>query len=160
MSFDSIGTLVEQTQNDRDIMGCKTPKDVFLPPNLTQIQPVRIDVLNTTKFARANQFFKFQYRLVIPEKMPHHENEVLLLGEGDELFSFLDRKAERLFHKHIFAGQQRLSYCISMALGGRGNGHSPDCLVSQHVSIGHECPALRILFTKCSQCVSITVTHG
>src|SRR6185437_6117069 len=145
---DPIGTLVEQTQNNGDIVRCKTPKNVFLPPNLTQIQPVRIDVLDAAQFTRTDQFFELQHRRVIPEKMPHHENAALLLCEGDKLFSLLDRKAEWLFHKHILAGQQGLSYCISMALGWRGNGHSPNRLVAQHFGIGHECPTKGILFTE------------
>ena len=36
----SIGSFIEQTQDDGDIVGRKAPKDILFSTDLTQIQPV------------------------------------------------------------------------------------------------------------------------
>src|SRR5689334_17217828 len=67
LRHDRIRHLVQQTKDYRNIVRRKTPKDVFLSADLTQVQAVRIYVLYATQFARADQFFELQHRRVIPK---------------------------------------------------------------------------------------------
>src|SRR5262245_10364844 len=70
--------LANEPKNDGEIMRGKRPENVFLTPDFSKIQTVRIDVLNPSQLSLIDKFLQFQNRRMIPKEVPHHQNAILL----------------------------------------------------------------------------------
>ena len=57
------------------------PQDVLLAPDLSEVEPVRIEVLQPPEPPVAHQFFKLEEGRVILQQMADHQPAVEALGE-------------------------------------------------------------------------------
>src|SRR5215831_8136878 len=87
---DSMWHFSQQSKDDRDVMWCKAPEDVFLTSNFAEVQAIGIDVLNAPEFTAIDQVFELQNCRVIPQQMPNHKDAPLLLCQRCELSPLLD----------------------------------------------------------------------
>ena len=89
----SVGHLSQQPQDDRKVMGGERPQNIFFAADFSQVETVRIDVLDAAKFSSVDQFLEFENRGVVPQQMSDHEDSLLLTGQCDQLLPFLHGKA-------------------------------------------------------------------
>ncbi len=108
LGLDGFWHFAEQAKDNGNIMRRERPEDILLPPQLAQVEPVGVDVLDAAQPARVNQLLQLQHCRMIPEQMADHENAALLFGQRDQLRALLLAQAERLFNIHILASQQCL----------------------------------------------------
>src|SRR5262249_14777872 len=79
-SADLDRQLADQPQHDGNIVRRKTPENVLLAADLAQVEPVRIDVLDTAKLTRPYAPHQLNDRRVIFQYVPHHQNQARGLG--------------------------------------------------------------------------------
>ena len=84
-------------------MGGEAPQDVLLGPDFSDIQAVRVQVINLSKSTALNQLLQLQDGRVIPEDMPDHQDPSVRRRELDETFPMLDLDGQRLFDEDILA---------------------------------------------------------
>ena len=63
----------------------ETPQNILFPANLSKVQAVRVEILETTKPTFTHQFFKLEECWVILQQMSDHQPAVQMLGHAYEL---------------------------------------------------------------------------
>ena len=56
----------------------KGPEDVFLPPDLAQVEAVRVDVVDPPQFSGRSHLLELDEGRVVLQEVPHHENPAAL----------------------------------------------------------------------------------
>ena len=80
------------------------PQDVLLAPHLSEVEPVRIDVLQPAERALAHQFPQLDERRVVLQQVADHQPPVLALGEAAQLLGLGDGQRQRLLDEDVLAG--------------------------------------------------------
>lgn len=101
--------LSGQSENHGDVMGGERPQGVLLPPDLPQVEPVRIDVIHPSQLAGFHEFFQTDESGVILKKVPHHEDPAARRRQVDEFQGFLLTEDQGFFHEGVFPRQQDLA---------------------------------------------------
>ncbi len=73
---------------DRDIVGRKTPEDVFFGSYRPQIQPVAVDILKLAYLPIFNQFLYLSDSGMEKEKVTYHQVYVVFFGKFFETHCF------------------------------------------------------------------------
>src|SRR5207249_12078332 len=79
----SVGHLSQQPQDDRKGMEGERPQNIFFAADFSQVETVRIDVLEAPKFSSVDQYLEFENGGVVPQQMSDHEDLPPLMGDGD-----------------------------------------------------------------------------
>src|SRR5205807_691432 len=87
-------------------MRSKTPQSIFFATNLSQIEPIRGDVMELAKFSLSEQRLQLLHAGMILEEMADHEHALLFFCQGNQLFSLTHIQTDRLFDINILAGKQ------------------------------------------------------
>ena len=121
--------LADETQDHRDVVRREGPEDVLLATNLPEVEPVRVDVLDSSQLAAVEQVFQGQDRGMVPEEVADHQDALFALGQVDQLPALLRGQAERFFDEDVLSGQEGALREIAMGHGRRGNGDRGDVRV-------------------------------
>jgi hypothetical protein len=78
-------------------------------------------MLNLSQLARINNFFQLHDHRGINKGMSHHEGQILLPGNPNELLTLYRGVSHWLFDKSMFAGLKALPGHLEMKLDGRGD---------------------------------------
>ena len=84
-------------------MGRERPEDVLLGANLAQIQPVRVDVLNSAELSLVDQPLEPQHRRVVPEQVADHQHSSAVAARASRGPSLLDGETQRLLDEDVLA---------------------------------------------------------
>ena len=79
----TLGIFTGQGQNHGNIMGCKRPEDIFFTPDFSQIEPMRINVINPTQLAGTGHFFQTHKYRVVLQKVSHHQGSIFFSSQRD-----------------------------------------------------------------------------
>ena len=107
-------------------MGRERPEDVLLGADLPEVQAIRVDVLDAAELSLVDQALEPQDGGVVPEQVANHEHSSVARGEARELFTLLDRKAQRLFDEYVLARHKGSADQLPMRLCGGGDRHTAD----------------------------------
>ena len=109
----------------------ETPQNILFPANLSEVQTIRVEILEATKPPFTHQFFKLEECWVILQQMSDHQPAVEMLRHAHELFGLAQRKRKRLFDEHVLARFQRSFGDLVMLDGGRCDRNGGDrCITS------------------------------
>ena len=98
----------DERKDHRYVVWREGPEDVLLAPDLSEVEAVRIDILQPSEPALAYEVAQLQERRVVLQEVPDHEAPVEPLGEGAKLLRLLDLQRQRLLDEDVFAGRQGL----------------------------------------------------
>ena len=84
----------------------KTPENVFLNPDLADVQAIGIEVLDLSQLSGINKFFKLDDCGMILKDMAHHEDQLVVLCQFHEFLSLFYGQRERFFHENVFSGKK------------------------------------------------------
>src|SRR5262249_2692480 len=83
------------------------PEDIFLAPDPSEIEPIRIEVLQPAEGAVVYQLAQFEEGRVVLQQMSDHQFAVPALGQSQDLLRLGPRKGQRLLHKDMLPGLDR-----------------------------------------------------
>jgi len=98
--------LTRKAQNNRYIMGCKWPEDIFFSANFTKTDSSGIDILQ----ASDDPLWWFPWdglQRLIMQDMPYENDFLFLFCEVNKDLAFIVLQCEWLFDKDMFAGIER-----------------------------------------------------
>src|SRR4051794_18751848 len=101
----------------------EAPEDVFLAPNSSEIEAIRIEVLDSTEGAFVNQLLHLEEAGVVLEKVSNHEDLARSSGLGAQALGIGKVGSQRLFDEDVLAGRKRFGSQFVMSRGGRGDYH-------------------------------------
>src|SRR5215471_10176365 len=95
------GLLSQEEKNLRNIVRSKAPQGVLVSANPSQVDALRVDVINRAKFAGGDERLQpVDYRMVL-EKMAYHQDAVMLVGEFSQLLRMPDVQREWFFDENV-----------------------------------------------------------
>src|SRR6185437_925097 len=97
--------LAQEEQDCGDIVGSKTPKDVFLGAQFAQIQPRRMNVLNAAQFARADQAFEFADCRVKLQNVADLQDAAARRCQFNQFAAVNGTQRQGLFDENVFPSQ-------------------------------------------------------
>src|SRR4051795_6957033 len=109
------GLLVGEVQEDRDVVGAERPQRVLVRPQLPEVEPVRVDVVDVAELAGVGDLLELRDARVVLEQVADHQRPAALRRRGDRPLGVGHRLRERLLDEAVLAGAQH-------ALGERGVG--------------------------------------
>src|SRR4051794_34998553 len=98
----------DERKDHRYVVWGEGPQDVLLAPDLSEVEAARVDILQPSEPALADEVAQLQERRVVLQDVPDHEAPVEPLGEGANLLRLLDLQRQRLLEEDVFAGRQGL----------------------------------------------------
>src|SRR5262245_11881725 len=69
-----------ESQDDRNIVGSKTPKNIFLASYFSEVEPRGVNVSQFAKLAGSNQFGQPEHRGMIFEEVADHKDHATRTG--------------------------------------------------------------------------------
>src|SRR4249920_1492874 len=99
--LDRVRLLTDERENHRKIVRRKAPQDVFLAANFSEIETIRIEILQPSETALAHQLLELQKCRVILQQVPDHQPAIKALSKRHELFGLGETAGERLLDKNM-----------------------------------------------------------
>ncbi len=131
--LDALRLVPRQRQNHGDVVRGERPEDVFLPPDLAQVQPVGVDVVDPPQFPGRGKFLELDEGRVVLQQVPHHQDPAAFFGDFDQLLAFRFVQNERFFHIDVLAGQKGFARQEKMRFRRGGDHHTLDVVTLQNV---------------------------
>ena len=148
-----IGIFVEQVVKDRQIVRREVPEHVDVGLEEAQVDAHRVVVAELAKFAGSQGLADTLNRAGEEIGMIDHQDHALAFGQVHQFFRFRDRRAHRLLDQDVLAGEDRLAGKIEMCGDRRGDEHSLDLAIADHVHCGGNHPAARYWLQGCAACL-------
>ena len=80
LASQGLGSLLGEREDHAHVVGRKGPQDIFFTPYFSQIQSVRIDVVNPTQFSCPGHFLQPHKDRMVLQKVTDHENAMIFPG--------------------------------------------------------------------------------
>jgi len=100
---DVIRLFASDTEDQRNVVGCKGPEDVLLPADLAQGEAAGIDVLEPADLPGLDHLLQAVDCGVVMQNVTDEEGFLVLRGQFDQMLSVGVRKREGLFHEDMLA---------------------------------------------------------
>ena len=115
-------------------MRCKAPQNVLLGANFSDVQSVRVQIINLSERTRLNQFLQGQHCRVVAQDMSDHQDSTLRGRDVHQFRSLTFLNRQRLFHIHVFARQQGGLSHLKVRHRRRGQRHGVNVRPCQHAA--------------------------
>jgi hypothetical protein len=102
--MDCTRLLPKEVKDDRNVMGGKAPQDVLLRPKPSEIQTVRMDVLNPSQCSTIHQLLELDNRGMVSEEMADHEHPAASLREFGENAPVSHLQGQWFLDEDVFPG--------------------------------------------------------
>ena len=126
---DGLGLFADQVIHDGNIVRGKIPDHIHIMLEEPQIDPDGVKVVEIAKDVVFDQLLDLPDGAGIEEGMIHHDLQLLLLGQFDELFRLGNGVGKGFFNKDALAFLERLFGQFIVGEYRRGDGHGIDLRV-------------------------------
>src|SRR5262249_17731321 len=93
---DLDGKLPRQPKDHGDVGRCETPEGVFLDPDPSEVEAIRVDVVDLTESPLRDQTSQLEDGRMVVEEVTDHQQPTPLLGFGPHARALLVRQGQRL----------------------------------------------------------------
>ena len=120
---DSLGFLVDEIVHDGQIMRREIPNHIDVVLEQAQIDPRGIVIVEIAQLTLIDQLADLLHRSGKEKRVVHHDLEVFLLGQFDQLFRLGGVGSKRLFEENVLAVFQGRLGQLEMRPDGSNDGH-------------------------------------
>src|SRR5918992_3946640 len=131
-----VRLLGGEPQDHGHVVCAERPEGVLVAAQLTQVEPVRVDIAHFAELAGLDQLVHLLDAGVVLEKMPDHEHPVAGARGLDDLLRLLDRASERLLDKAVLARLEHLARQLGVRGHRGGERDRIERLVAEHLVEG------------------------
>ena len=124
------GSLLQQVQGDRHIVGPEAPQGVLVRSNLSQVRSLTVEVIDRPQLARRYHLPQVLYRRVEYQKVTDHDGNACFVHQTAQIFRLLHRQRHRFFNQDRQAAHQHLPRYQRMGDDGRGHDDAVDAVES------------------------------
>lgn len=121
-----------QAQDHRDVVGRKAPEDVLLGAVLSEVQAMRVDVLESAECPLVDELSQFHITGMILEQVPDHQDPIVLADERAHAPGIAIAEGEGLFDVDILACGEGVARDLEMRGGRSRDDHRPDLGVFEY----------------------------
>src|SRR5215469_2433880 len=131
LAGDRQGRLAEKAEDDADVVRRKAPENVFLGADFADVEAIRIDVVDSSQGAIADELLQLDDGGMILEDVAHHQYSAVIRSYINQLRALGNVQREGFLDKDVLAREKRpLRHHIVM--NGRGGKHDAvDVLVAK-----------------------------
>jgi hypothetical protein len=97
------GHFVQPVKQDRDIMDCQIPYNVYILLEQSQVHARKADVVNLSKFSALDEFSHFPDRRTVDECVASQQRFTAAMGHGDQLARKVTLVSQRLLYHDVLA---------------------------------------------------------
>ncbi len=98
---DNDRLFVQKIKDHRKIMGRKRQEGVLVMSNHTEIDPLRIDIVNLPDFPGGDHLLQAIRHRMVEQQMAHHQNPFSLFCDLHQLRGMVGAQGHGLFHEDI-----------------------------------------------------------
>ena len=113
--------LAREAKHDRDVVRAERPQGVLVRPQLAQVQPVRVDVVDVAELARLGDLLQLLDARVVLEQVSDHQHPAGVARGVRNLLGLGRGLREGLLHEAVLARLEHACRQLGMARHVRGH---------------------------------------